>query len=127
MMNITKQLFLFVLTLSIFVMLSHSIIPHHHHTHSITLHQEENCEEEENHENEHKEPFHCHAFNDTDWYSPDNGFENSWQEFAFLFSFTELLNVVIAEKNLNHLPPEPLRHKQLFFSDLTSRPPPILS
>ncbi len=127
MRNIKRPIFLFVLALSTFVMLSHSVILHHHHTHSITLHEEDSCDEDTGHENEQKEPFHCHAFNDTDWYSTDNGFENSWQEFVFLFSITEILNEKSVEKTLNHLPPELLKHKQLFFNDLTSRPPPFLS
>ncbi len=126
-MNIKKQPFLFVLAVSIFVMLSHGVIPHHHHNHSIILHEENSCNEEEEKENEHEEPFHCHAFNDTDWFSQDNSLESSWQEFVFLLSITDLLKKEAVKRNINYSPPEPLNRKQPFYSDLTSRPPPFLS
>ena len=109
-------------------MLSHSVIPHHHHTHSIALHEKDNCNESESNEDEHKKPFHCHAFNDTNWYSQeDNNYVSPLQEYVFLLAMSNLLKETSVDRNTNYLPPEQFYHKQLYFSNLITRPPPFLS
>jgi hypothetical protein len=97
MRSIKNKPILYVFAIGISVMLSHSIVPHHHHSHSIALHEENNCDEDETHENEHEEPLHCHAFNDTDWYIKDTGFANSWQQLVFFF-------LQFVDKKKSHLP-----------------------
>lgn len=69
----TKKSMILFLYIGVFMMVGHSVIPHHHHTDSIFSHKENHCPSSEKEQKDrHDSPFHCHAFNDTDWYKQNN-------------------------------------------------------
>jgi len=63
----------FLLLLSFSVYLGHSLIPHHHHAEVVPSSINGDCpiQHEDNHKNHHDaddHPWHCHAFNNVDFY-----------------------------------------------------------
>ncbi|MDF1547387.1 MAG: hypothetical protein P1P88_06175 [Bacteroidales bacterium] len=82
--SIRKSMILF-LSFGLFMMIGHGIIPHHHHSDSIYSHKESHCPTDKQDQKSRQEaPFHCHAFNDTDWFKQNNS-SVKLSKIAFLF------------------------------------------
>lgn len=125
--NMKLRLIFIILVASMFTMLSHGFIPHHHHSHSIVSHKENDCHSDaDEHESDHEPPFHCHAFNDADWYKQN-------QDNKIIYIKTVILTVL----NITRKEPseqkskfvtrrKPLR-KEYYHSYYPTRPPPFLS
>lgn len=135
-MNLKVYSIFSLFVISILVMLMHNIIPHHHHNHSILSHKEKHCHQEHSetennesddaHQSEEPSPFHCHAFNDSEWYKQDHNFRILVKTIeCLLVSILEIeeesvSNYLVVEENLT------VHKEQKYFRERFSRPPPGL-
>jgi len=121
----------FLLLLSFSILLSHNLVPHHHHAEILESAIDDDCPVEHNdHHCDEEAPVHCHAFNDLSFYNI--GGQYVLQQVRIIYDAEILIaelvnedpNTFVTGRILNFEVPPSLPGN---FSSLTTRGPPVFA